>query len=38
MIERLEKETGESPTTNLSEYYKLSPYSFSDTTQTAIKK
>ena len=38
MIERLEKETGGSPTTNLSEYYKLSPYSFSDTTQTAIKK
>lgn len=38
MIERLEKETGGSPKTNLSEYYKLSPYSFSDTTQTAIKK
>ena len=38
MIERLEKETGNSPATNLSEYYKLSPYSFSDTTQTAIKK
>lgn len=38
MIERLEKETGASPATNLSEYYKLSPYSFSDTTQTAIKK
>lgn len=38
MIDRLEKETGGSPTTNLSEYYKLSPYSFSDTTQTAIKK
>lgn len=38
MIERLEKETGGSPTTNISEYYKLSPYSFSDTTQTAIKK
>ena len=38
MIGRLEKETGGSPTTNLSAYYKLSPYSFSDTTQTAIKK
>lgn len=38
MIDRLEKETGGSPATNLSEYYKLSPYSFSDTTQTAIKK
>ncbi|WP_310379158.1 alpha/beta hydrolase, partial [Flavobacterium sp.] len=38
MIDRLEKETGGSPTTNLFEYYNLSPYSFSDTTQTAIKK
>lgn len=38
MIERLEKETGGSPTTNLAEYYNLSPYSFSDTNQTAIKK
>lgn len=38
MIERLGKETGGSPKTSLSEYYKLSPYSFSDTTQTAIKK
>lgn len=38
MIERLEKETGGSPKTKLSEYYKLSPYSFSDTTQTMIKK
>lgn len=38
MISRLEKETGGSPKTNLSAYYKLSPYSFSDTTQTAIKK
>ncbi len=38
MVERLEKETGGSPTTNLPEYYKLSPYSFSDTTQTAVKK
>lgn len=38
MIERLEKETGGSPTTNRAEYYDISPYSFSDTTQTAIKK
>jgi esterase/lipase len=38
MIDRLEKETLGSPKTNLSEYYSLSPYSFSDTTQTAIKK
>jgi esterase/lipase len=37
MINRLEKETGGSPKTNLSDYYSLSPYSFSDTTQTAIK-
>ncbi len=38
MINRLEKETGGSTATNLADYYKLSPYSFSDTTQTAIKK
>ena len=38
MIDRLEKETGGNPTTNLAEYYNLSPYSFSDTSQTAIKK
>ena len=38
MIDRLEKETGGNPKTNLSEYYSLSPYSFSDSTQTAIKK
>lgn len=38
MIDRLEKETGGSPTTHLTEYYNLSPYSFSDITQTAIKK
>ena len=37
-IERLEKETGGSPKTNLNQYYNLSPYSFSDTNQTAIKK
>jgi esterase/lipase len=38
MIDRLEEETGGSPKTNLSDYYILSPYSFSDITQTAIKK
>ena len=38
MINRLEKETGGSPSTHLTDYYKLSPYSFSDTTQSAIKK
>ena len=38
MVNRLSKETGGSPITHLSEYYKLSPYSYSDTTQTAIKK
>lgn len=36
-IERLEKEMGGSPETALKNYYKISPYSFSDTTQTAIK-
>jgi esterase/lipase len=38
MLDRLEKETGGSPQTNITEYYNLSPYSFSDTAQTAIKK
>ena len=38
MIDRLEKETGGSPTTVLTEYYTISPYSFSDTTQRAIKQ
>jgi len=38
MIARLEKETGGSPVTYLPEYYKLSPYSFTDTSQSAIKK
>lgn len=37
MIERLEKEMGGSPKIALKNYYKTSPYSFSDTTQTAIK-
>jgi len=38
MINRLEKETGGSPSDFLNQYYKLSPYSFSDTNQTAVKK
>jgi hypothetical protein len=38
MIDRLEKEIGGSPKTNLSDYHILSPYSYSETTQTAIKK
>ncbi len=38
IIDRLKKEIGGSPTTNLSDYYKFSPYSFTDTTQSAIKK
>ncbi|MDI6034732.1 alpha/beta hydrolase [Flavobacterium sp. LB2P84] len=37
MIERLEKEMGGPPKIALKNYYKTSPYSFSDTTQTAIK-
>ena len=37
MVNRLEKEIGGSPQTALQNYYKLSPYSYSDTTQTAIK-
>lgn len=38
IVERLAKETGGSPEKYKSEYYKFSPYSFSDTTQSAIKK
>ncbi|HRG33085.1 MAG: hypothetical protein JNK69_02105 [Saprospiraceae bacterium] len=38
MVDRLEKETGGTPTTNLIDYYNISPYSFSDTTQSAVKK
>jgi hypothetical protein len=38
MIDRLEKETGGNPLTHLAQYYNISPYSFSDTTQTEIKK
>lgn len=38
IIARIEKEMKGSPKTALSNYYNTSPYSFSDTTQTAIKK
>ena len=38
MVARLEEETGGTPSTHLDRYYQLSPYSFSDTTQSAIKK
>jgi esterase/lipase len=38
MIDRLEKETGGNPLTHLAQYYNISPYSFTDTTQTEIKK
>ena len=38
MIDRLEKEIGGTPLTNLDAYHKFSPYSYSDTSQTAIKK
>lgn len=37
MIERIEEEMGGTPKTALANYYTSSPYSFSDTTQTAIK-
>jgi pimeloyl-ACP methyl ester carboxylesterase len=38
MIQRLQQATGGTPQTALSAYYQLSPYSYSDTTQKAIKK
>jgi hypothetical protein len=38
MIKRLEKEANGSPEESLKNYYALSPYSFSDTSQTSIKK
>ena len=37
MIERIEKEMNGTPQTALANFYKTSPYSFSDTTQTAIR-
>lgn len=38
IIERLKKEIGGSPEDYLSAYYQFSPYSFSDTSQSAVKK
>ncbi|MEJ8844472.1 hypothetical protein WG954_18915 [Lacibacter sp. H375] len=37
ILKRLMKEFGGSPSDNLSEYHRKSPYSFNDTTQHAIK-
>ena len=37
MIDRIEKEMGGTPETALENFYNNSPYSFSDTTQRAIK-
>lgn len=37
MIDRIEKEMNGTPQTALANYHRISPYSFSDTTQKAIK-
>lgn len=37
MIDRIEKEMNGTPETALSNFHRISPYSFSDTTQKAIK-
>lgn len=37
MIDRIEKEMGGSPQTAIENYYNQSPYSYSDTTQRAVK-
>jgi hypothetical protein len=37
MLKRFEKEFGGTPATVIANYHKLSPYSFSDTTQQTIK-
>lgn len=37
MIDRIEKEMGGTPDTALANFYNNSPYSFSDTTQKAVK-
>ena len=37
MVNRIEKVMNGTPKTALANYYRISPYSFSDTTQTAIK-
>ncbi len=38
IVERLEKETKGNPHSHKENYYQISPYSWSDSTQTAIKK
>ncbi len=38
IIEKLNELMGGTPENSIANYHKLSPYSFSDTTQTAIKK
>lgn len=38
MVERIEKIFGGTPQTAIANFYKISPYSYSDTTQTAVKK
>lgn len=38
MLERIEKEFNGTPRTALSNYHSISPYSFSDASQTALKK
>lgn len=37
MIDRMEKKMNGTPETALNNYFQLSPYSFEDTTQTAVK-
>ena len=37
MIDRIEKEINATPQTALKNFYDISPYSFSDTTQSAVK-
>ncbi|WP_051287402.1 alpha/beta hydrolase family protein [Algoriphagus mannitolivorans] len=38
MVQRIEKEFNGTPETSLSNFYAISPYSFSDHNQTAVKK
>ena len=38
MVERIEKEFGGTPETALSNFHNISPYSFSDHSQTAVRK
>jgi hypothetical protein len=38
MVKRIEEVFGGTPTTVLSNFHNISPYSFSDTTQSAVKK